>query len=575
MNATENDLKYIGFDEMQDIPKFLGIVEALKANTHQQPPNFSQVVENFESIQADDDEMYLFNSIIECNVNQLVWLLKNHRAFDDVKINKYKEKVIIYLYKYKIDGRRLSEKHRLNEKIFADGITDYYNDVTIRDSASLIYMRLIELGQVSIPRNEDMIKIKKISRNTKMLVLIIAVCQYDDQLLDNLYGVEYDKQRITYLFQSKYDYTVISTPSSYVTYNEMSKILRMARSEFRSNISYSDIVIFYSGHECNNYFLLSDFKSGDGHSQHGKGCFSRATFLDYFNNEALPHKDLSYRLFFIDTCHSAKKSLQSNKSDVEEYKIESNHAILYSHSDMIESYKLPFDNSECVDDIDETKSTLEVIRSMKADDPCCAVFTNALYCAFRNNVANDFKGNYNEITCDIMRKCNKPLSVFDAIYNKTGQHLMLLCPFPIRDQLALKFKKCTEKERNDVSTFDPMALLRLWGLSKYIQLLVFDEGWYELEDWNCMELNNLNYLVNIGFEKEDAIEFLNRIQQLFQLHVQYDDKENNEADEKLNENANMDKPYCKQLMKLWKLDKFTDKLIIDRGCDNAKRLDTY
>ena len=66
-----------------------------------------------------DKAMPVPSCLIECNLDQLISLLRNNELFNDSKINQFKDKIISYLRKNDIDGEKLS---KIPRKTFSESL---------------------------------------------------------------------------------------------------------------------------------------------------------------------------------------------------------------------------------------------------------------------------------------------------------------------------------------------------------------------------------------------------------------------------------------------------------------------
>ena len=66
----------------------------------------------------------------------------------------------------------------------------------------------------------------------------------------------------------------------------------------------------------------------------------------------------------------------------------------------------------------------------------------------------------------------------------------------------------------DVSLSDAEGLLKAWGLSDYIGILIDEEGWNEPDYWIDIEFD---YLKSIGFKTFHAVRFIKKTNETFKL----------------------------------------------------------
>ena len=137
--------------------------------------------------------------------------------------------------------------------------------------------------------NNDIIEL-----NT-MLVVIICVGEYKSPSLKTLNGTIIDKQRLSQLFKTYYNYTIIANKTPFVTAQDVEDILSTAKTQLRDE-QYDGVIMFYSGHASLHHLRLSNFKKNTDKQD---GIYPRIRMEEYFNGF---HTENKYKFYFIHSC---------------------------------------------------------------------------------------------------------------------------------------------------------------------------------------------------------------------------------------------------------------------------------
>eukprot|EP01084_Bolivina_argentea_P154476 269282_1 len=261
----------------------------------------------------------------------------------------------------------------------------------------------------------------------RVLAVLIFVGEYYN--LRNLPGTQTDKKRIFDLLHDKYKYDVIANKRSKVTKDDMDDILHEAKKKFRKKENeYQAIMIFFSGHGNSEWLLLSDFVNNNNY----QGKYARKEFELFFSGSKVMEKIKECKFYFIDSCRGdtlskvyEQEALKINQNIAALVGTKSgsyvqgteNISLLYSNSDSLESYEVPYDKGK----YDVYHLTKDNYMSLNGKSKC-GVFMNAVCRAFYYNAHNGFGMNYSEIEGNIMRKTKNTVVPLDGNFRtKIGQ----------------------------------------------------------------------------------------------------------------------------------------------------------
>jgi len=201
---------------------------------------------------------------------------------------------------------------------------------------------------------------------------------------------------------------------------------------------------------------------------------------------------------------------------------EANKYILHSNNNYYESYEVPYNPT--TDDIAWDKmKTNEDLKKINNNTPKCGIFLNAVYHCFSENVSSDFNINFADLTDNIKDKVCAAVVPYGDINTKLGQTATDETNLVDRVKRKLMFRKNNnndnsnnvvdeEKKIEDDSDDICRKLLVEWKLGRYIDLLIEEKGYDDIDDWPDLEVDDL---VKMGFKEGHAKRFMSRSKQYF------------------------------------------------------------
>ena len=109
-------------------------------STQQTTQLVSEEKDNDDMKTNDDqhEEKYEIPTVDQCSTKQLIFILQNHKQFNDAKINEYKQQISKFIEDNNINGQQLLDMKR---KDFGQALVDLYNNKKIRGPANKTHDR--------------------------------------------------------------------------------------------------------------------------------------------------------------------------------------------------------------------------------------------------------------------------------------------------------------------------------------------------------------------------------------------------------------------------------------------------